>query len=210
MIFIKHKQQGVVLPTVLMLALLCSVLLMAQWRNLGLAEGLGHIADQRWRLQLATHAALLSAVKDIQGPMSDSRHQVGSSKATHAFFPLNTSQWKTLQARLGDADCSSGICKNLGAEDNHFKPWLARWAQGQAIASDAGTTVVYWVEVIQLSSKWATNTSPFVYRITAVARSESSTVVASQALWHPSPDLPASTAVPMNLVGFKRLLQLSP
>ena len=206
----QSQQVGMVLPTVLALAMLCSVLVMAEWRNLNLAEGWGQITQQRWTLQQASHAALLAAVKDIQGPLTDERHQPGKPGSTHAFFPRNTSAWKTLQARLGAQDCLSGICQPLGEDDNSYNAWKDRIANGQRFGEDTGLTLLYWVEVLPLVSRLGTLSSPFVYRITVWAQNSSNAIVVSQALWHPTPSHPASTAIPMTLSGFKRLLQLSP
>jgi hypothetical protein len=199
-----------VLPTVLALAMLSSVLVMAEWRNLSLAEGWGQVRQQRWTLQQTSHAALLAAVQDIQGPLTDDRHLPGKAGSTHAFFPRNTSAWKTLQARLGAQDCLSGICQPLGDDDNSYNAWTDRIANGQRYGEDAGLTVLYWVEVLPLISRLGTLSSPFVYRITVWAQNSSNAIVVSQALWHPTPSHPASTAIPMNLSGFKRLMQLSP
>ena len=190
-------QLGMVLPTVLALAMLSSVLVMAAWRNLGLAEAWGQMAQQRWTLQQVSHAALLAAVQDIQGPLTDDRHLPGKAGSTHAFFPRNTSAWKTLQARLGE-------------DDNSYMLWKNRLAHGQRYGEDAGLTVRYWVEVLPLISRLGTLSSPFVYRITVWAQNSSNAIVVSQALWHPTPSHPASTAIPMTLSGFKRLMQLSP
>ena len=55
----QRQQVGMVLPTVLALALLSSVLVMAEWRNLGLAEAWGQMAQQRWALQQASHAGIV-------------------------------------------------------------------------------------------------------------------------------------------------------
>lgn len=206
----RDPQQGMVLPTVLALALLCSVLLMAEWRSLGLAEGFGQMAQQRWTLQQASHAALLAAVIDIQGPLTDARHLPGKADDTQAFFPHNTSTWKTLQIRLGKQECLAGICQPLGDDDNSYSPWQKRLKLAQVWGTEPGMTVVYWVEVLPLTSRIGTLSSPFVYRITAWAQNSNNAVVVSQALWHPTPSHPASTAIPMNLAGFKRLLQLSP
>jgi Tfp pilus assembly protein PilX len=203
-------QLGMVLPTVLALAMLSSVLVMAEWRNLSLAEGWGQVTQQRWTLQQTSHAALLAAVQDIQGPLTDDRHLPGKAGSTHAFFPRNTSAWKTLQARLGAQDCLSGICQPLGDDDNSYNAWKDRIANGQRYGEDAGLTVLYWVEVLPLISRLGTLSSPFVYRITVWAQNSSNAIVVSQALWHPTPSHPASTAIPMNLSGFKRLMQLSP
>ncbi|MEY3674889.1 MAG: hypothetical protein RJB47_1597 [Pseudomonadota bacterium] len=204
------SQLGMVLPTVLALAMLSSVLVMAAWRNLGLAEAWGQMAQQRWTLQQVSHAALLAAVQDIQGPLTDDRHLPGKAGSTHAFFPRNTSAWKTLQARLGKQDCLSGICQPLGEDDNSYMLWKNRLAHGQRYGEDAGLTVRYWVEVLPLISRLGTLSSPFVYRITVWAQNSSNAIVVSQALWHPTPSHPASTAIPMTLSGFKRLMQLSP
>ena len=203
-------QLGMVLPTVLALAMLSSVLVMAAWRNLGLAEAWGQMAQQRWILQQVSHAALLAAVQDIQGPLTDDRHLPGKAGSTHAFFPRNTSAWKTLQARLGEQDCLSGICQPLGEDDNSYMLWKNRLTHGQRYGEDAGLTVRYWVEVLPLISRLGTLSSPFVYRITVWAQNSSNAIVVSQALWHPTPSHPASTAIPMTLSGFKRLMQLSP
>jgi Tfp pilus assembly protein PilX len=206
----QSQQVGMVLPTVLALAMLSSVLVMAEWRNLSLAEGWGQVTQQRWTLQQTSHAALLAAVQDIQGPLTDDRHLPGKAGSTHAFFPRNTSAWKTLQARLGAQDCLSGICQPLGDDDNSYNAWKDRIANGQRYGEDAGLTVLYWVEVLPLISRLGTLSSPFVYRITVWAQNSSNAIVVSQALWHPTPSHPASTAIPMNLSGFKRLMQLSP
>jgi|694.fasta_scaffold41737_3 Tfp pilus assembly protein PilX len=206
----QRRQLGMVLPTVLALAMLSSVLVMAEWRNLSLAEGWGQVTQQRWTLQQTSHAALLAAVQDIQGPLTDDRHLPGKAGSTHAFFPRNTSAWKTLQARLGAQDCLSGICQPLGDDDNSYNAWKDRIANGQRYGEDAGLTVLYWVEVLPLISRLGTLSSPFVYRITVWAQNSSNAIVVSQALWHPTPSHPASTAIPMNLSGFKRLMQLSP
>lgn len=206
----QRRQLGMVLPTVLALAMLSSVLVMAEWRNLSLAEGWGQVTQQRWTLQQTSHAALLAAVQDIQGPLTDDRHLPGKAGSTHAFFPRNTSAWKTLQARLGAQDCLSGICQPLGDDDNSYNAWKDRIANGQRFGEDAGLTLLYWVEVLPLVSRLGTLSSPFVYRITVWAQNSSNAIVVSQALWHPTPSHPASTAIPMNLSGFKRLMQLSP
>lgn len=207
----KHAAQGLALPMVLLLLLISSLALMADWRSTTLAQGLGQAASQRWALQLHTHAALLLAVQDIQGPLSDPRHQPGSSKASQVFFPNSSKAWTTLQSRLGVNDCMAGICKPLGEDTSGFAPWLARLPQAQTQAVSANTSVHYWVEVLPLQSKLATTASPFVYRITALAVARSpSAVAATQALWHPTPTQANSLAVPMPLAGFKRILPLSP
>lgn len=207
----KQRQQGLALPTVMALSLMGSVLLLADWRSITLAEAGARSASQRWMLQQATHTALLLAVQDIQGPLGDSRHLPGSSKDTHVFFPNSTNTWATLQSRLGGNDCLSGICKPLGQDSNSFTPWLSRLQQAQVQAVSASTSVYCWVEVLPLQTKLATTASPFVYRITALGMGRTpGSVFASQALWHPTPTHAASLQVPMPLAGFKRLLSLSP
>lgn len=207
----KFMQKGLALPTVMALSLMSSVLLMAEWRGISLAEGMGQSASQRWALQQATHSALLLAVQDIQGPLTDTRHQAGSSKSTHVFFPSSTKSWSTLQTRLGLNDCLAGICKPLGDDNPSYTPWLSRLAQAQTMSNSSTIKLYGWVEVLPLQTKWATSTSPFVYRITTLAMGPSQTAVsATQALWHPTPNHPESLAVPMSLNGFKRVLSLSP
>lgn len=206
----QQHQDGLVLPTVLALAMLSAMLVMADWRHLSLAEGWAQVTQQRWILQQLSHSALLAAVQDIQGPLTDERHQPGKPGSTHAFFPRHTSAWKTLQARLGDQDCMSGICQPLGDDDNKYAAWTSRLEHAHRHVDDPRWTVLYWVEVLPLISRLGTLSSPFVYRITVWAQNSNNAIVVSQALWHPTPSHPASTASPMTLSGFKRLLQLSP
>lgn len=207
----RRSQQGLTLPTVMVLSLMGSVMLWAEWRRITLAQALAHSASQRWTLQQATQAALLQAVQDIQGPLTDSRHQPGTSPASQAFFPDDMPNWTVLQTRLGASDCMSGICKPLGEDSNSFAPWLNRLAQAQTQALSASANTYYWVEVLPLQSTLATTASPFVYRITALGMDRSPRAVfASQALWHPTPAHPESLATPLALAGFKRLLSLSP
>lgn len=207
----KRRQQGLALPTVMALSLMCSLVLLAEWRGISLAEALAQSASQRFELQQATHAALLLAVQDIQGPLSDSRHQPGSSKATHAFFPNSSKTWNSLQTRLAAKDCLSGICKPLGEDSNSLTPWLGRLGQAQSPSVSATASIHYWVEVLPLQTKLATSASPFVYRITALGQGRNqATVFATQAIWHPTPSHPASLSVPMPLSGFQRVLSLSP
>ena len=98
----------------------------------------------------------------------------------------------------------------MGDDDNRYSPWQKRLKLAQAYGDDPSLTLLYWVEVLPLISRLGTLSSPFVYRITVWAQSSSHAIVVTQALWHPTPSHPASTTIPMNLAGFKRLLQLSP
>jgi hypothetical protein len=79
------RQQGMALPTVMALSALCSVLLLAQWRSLALAEGLGRSADKRWQLQQHALTVLLTTADQLQGqscapkacqPLPGKRHTV--------------------------------------------------------------------------------------------------------------------------------------
>jgi hypothetical protein len=54
------------LPTVMTLSALCSILLIAQWRNLALAEGLGRSADKRWQMQQQAIGVLLATTDQLQ------------------------------------------------------------------------------------------------------------------------------------------------
>ena len=205
------QQQGLTLPTVLALCLMNSILLLAAWRGISLAEGMGQSASQRWALRQATHWALLKAVQDIQGPLHDKRHQAGTSKETHVFFPNSTKSWTTLQNRLGPNECMAGICKPLGDDQPSQAPWLDRLPMAQTPPFSSSTSLYYWVEVLPLQTKLATTASPFVYRITALAKGPSPGAVSTtQAIWHPTPSHPDSMRMPMPLIGFKRLLGMSP
>ena len=198
------NQNGLALPLVVVVSCLCSLWVLAQWRQLAMAQALGHSAARQWQLKQSALDTLRIAVDDIRLNSQDARHHMGTSADAHAFFPTTELEWQVLQSRLGVQECQTGICRPLGEDNTNLSPWLSRLAQSQNPISSSGQTAHYWVEVLPLASANA-QSSPFIYRITAlVYERQGATPSGWQALWQP----PAST--PFIGVSWRRLLPLSP
>ncbi|NDC61329.1 MAG: hypothetical protein EBZ60_04835 [Betaproteobacteria bacterium] len=60
------QQQGMALPTVMALSVLGSVLLIAQWQSLAMAESMGQRAQIRWQLEQHALQALLTSAEQLQ------------------------------------------------------------------------------------------------------------------------------------------------
>ena len=203
-------QRGLALPMVVVLSCLCSLLLLAQWRNLAMAQALGRSAALRWQLKQNALDTLHLAIDDIRLSQDDARHQMGASADSHAFFPTTMQQWQVLQSRLGSNECQTGICRPLGADNATLAPWLTRLPQAQNASSPLGQTARYWVEILPLPSA-TTDDTPFLYRITALAENgESGAQSVWQALWRPNADDASRPAPSLTAVGWLRLLPLAP
>jgi hypothetical protein len=203
-------QRGLALPMVVVLSCLCSVLLLAQWRNLAMAQALGHSAGLRWQLKQSALDTLRLAVDDIRLGAGDARHQMGNSSDGHAFFPTTMQQWQVLQSRLTPNECQTGICRPLGSDNAALTPWLTRLDQAQKAPSPSGQSAKYWVEIFPLPTA-NLGDSVFIYRITALAKNgESGAQSGWQALWQPNPDAANRTSSALPTVDWVRLLPLSP
>jgi hypothetical protein len=203
-------QRGLALPIVVVLSCLCSVLLLAQWRNLAMAQALGQSAGLRWQLKQSALDALRLAVDDIRLGNDDARHHMGTSSDSHAFFPTTLPQWQVLQSRLAPNECNSGICRPLGADNPSLTPWLKRLDQAQNAPSPSGQRARYWVEILLLPTTSAGD-FPFLYRVTALAQNgEGGAQSGWQALWQPNSEDASSPSKSLLTVGWLRLLPLSP
>jgi hypothetical protein len=203
-------QRGLALPMVVVLSCLCSVLLLAQWRNLAMAQALGHSAGLRWQLKQSALDTLRLAVDDIRLGAGDARHQMGNSSDGHAFFPTTMQQWQVLQSRLGPNECQTGICRPLGSDNTTLAPWLIRLDQAQKAPSPSGQSAKYWVEILPLPTA-NLGDSVFIYRITALAQNgEGGAQSGWQALWQPNPDAANRPLPSLPTVDWVRLLPLSP
>jgi hypothetical protein len=186
------------------------VLLLAQWRNLAMAQALGHSAGLRWQLKQSALDTLRLAVDDIRLGSGDARHQMGNSSDSHAFFPTTTQQWQVLQSRLTPNECQMGICRPLGSDNTTLAPWLTRLDQAQKAPSPSGQSAKYWVEIFPLPSA-NLGDSVFIYRITALAQNgEGGAQSGWQALWQPNPNDASQPLPALPTVDWVRLLPLSP
>ena len=204
------SQSGLALPTVVVLSCLCSVLLLAQWRNLTMAQALGKSSGLRWQLKQGALDTLRLAVDDIRLSQDDARHQMGTPSNRHAFFPTTLPQWQVLQSRLGPNECQTGICRPLGSDNASLAPWVTRVAQAQNAPSPSGQSAMYWVEILPALNVNAGD-SPFLYRLTALVQNgESGAQYGWQALWRSNSDNANHPSPSLTTVGWVRLLPLSP
>ena len=195
---------------VVVLCCLCSVLLLAQWRNLAMAQALGQSAGLGWRLKQSALDTLRLAVDDIRLGAGDARHQMGNSSDGHAFFPTTIQQWQVLQSRLTPNECQTGICRPLGSDNATLTPWLTRLDQAQKAPSPSDQSASYWVEILPLPTA-NSGDAVFIYRITALAQNgEGGAQSGWQALWQPNPDDASRPLPALPTVDWVRLLPLSP
>ena len=195
----KHPARGFALPTLLVMLALASIATLLAMRNLWVNEQLFNAEADQLRAQHKAEAVLPVALIDILGATNNNseatpnpRHTAGDTTQTHAFFPNSMVEYNVLRQRLGANTCSAGICAPhaLNASATQASDWKTQTATAVAVsAADTpygDNTAWYWVEVFP-----QTNSSAFVYRITALANGvmPNSTSVL-QAVW--ARDIPTS------------------
>jgi Tfp pilus assembly protein PilX len=188
------KQQGLALPTVMVMLSVASLAALLAMRNLWVNDQLLNAHADHLRSQYFAEAVLPIAVQDITGfaTITDSlgettpnlRHSMGTAQQTHVFFPNSISEYDVLRQRLGSKECDAGICAPLSpVRWVKANDWRAQTASAMGInATDSpygAGTGWYWIEVFPQET-----THAFVYRITTLTRGVlpgSATVL--QALW---------------------------
>jgi Tfp pilus assembly protein PilX len=184
---------------------LASVATLLALRNLWVNDQLLNAEADQLLTQHKAEAVLPVALADIvvaaannNGEVTHSlRHTAGNSTQTHAFFPASMSELDLLRQRLSTTtgQCSTGICAplTLEAKVSQASDWQTQTATAMPVnAGDTpygNNTAWYWIEVfprqkISNSSANASFTSPFIYRITTLAKGVmpgSTTVL--QAIW---------------------------
>jgi Tfp pilus assembly protein PilX len=126
---------GIALPTVMVMLLLSSGLVLTAWRSIWLHELLLQARADALRTQWLADATLLAALDDvlqrnaftdvsasasasantnpnIAAPTS-MRHTMGSADQSHVFFPKTADELLVLRQRLGASACREGICAPL-------------------------------------------------------------------------------------------------
>lgn len=190
----RRHMQGLALPSVLVMLLLCGWLAVHAWRSLWLNELLLQARADALHTQNWADATLLAALDDVlqrnSNPTSHTavqRYQAGSDSDLHVFIPATAAQLELLRQRLGKNDCRAGLC----APEQPLT-WLAddrqrRWSSGMPVVFDNLTsaqsnTTHYWIEIFLQDD--APAAPAWVYRITAMAsglKSAAPTVL--QAIW---------------------------
>jgi Tfp pilus assembly protein PilX len=188
-------QQGLALPTVMVMLMLASVGTLLAWRQLWVNEVLLKTEADQLRTQHKAEAVLPLAVQDMVGRAG----AAGDNTQTQVFFPTTLAEREVLRQRLGSEACRSGICAltppKIEKDDLFSKAstWKSMTASAMPVsASDTpygAGTAWYWVDIqpdaVQLATIPSANSAPpFIYRITVLANGvlpSSSTVL--QTLW---------------------------
>ena len=194
----RDRHSGLALPTVLALSMLCSVLLLACWRNIALSQGWSRSAVEKWQVRQYTLAALSEVIKRISA----------ANTTTDTTYPLSLVQWQQWQTHLSPDSCSQGVCRAL-LKANKVSDWAARQGSALALPDQGDYALLYWIEVWPSPTTASRSASTLTYRITAFAQSRTrSTQSAWQAVWQP-PAWP-STTQPVLLADLQSLLELQP
>jgi Tfp pilus assembly protein PilX len=208
-----HTTLGIALPTVMVMLLLSSGLVLTAWRSIWLHELLLQARADAMRTQWLADATLLTALDDVLArnaltdasantkPIIDApasmRHAMGSDEQSHVFFPKTADELLVLRQRLGASACREGICAPLQPLPSVATYWQSMGSSSMTssvinASSNSATennpsqnkTARYWVEIFIPTD--ASDGKPFVYRITAMVsgwKSAKPTVL--QAIWQP-------------------------
>jgi type IV pilus assembly protein PilX len=190
----RPRQRGISLLVVLVIVLSSTMLALGALRTALLGEmATGHDSDYQ-RAFAAANALLRVAEAGILGGRPEGSacgvdtcldQRLLDVHAGRVFLPGNLSQWQDLQAALGAAtpSCAAGICIPDRMPEQF---WLDRTAldamKKVAAGPESGTRRAwYWVELLPYDMAAAATgglaealapdpTTPFIYRITAVAQ----------------------------------------
>ena len=197
------QQQGLALPTVLALSMLCSVLLLACWRNIALSQGWSRSSVERWQLRQAALSGICKAATAIFSPAAQANNN------TRLSYPVDDAQWAQLQTRLPVNGCVQGICRPLLHLSNHRSDWLNRTSGASSLPDQGDISLAYWVEILPSTSNASQAGAVFTYRITALAQASGrNTQAAWQAVWQPASNTVNETAV--RLADLQTVLELQP
>jgi Tfp pilus assembly protein PilX len=209
----KRTALGIALPTVMVMLLLSSGLVLTAWRSVWLHALLLQARADALRTQWLTDATLLIALDDVlqrnaftaTSTNTNSnidapkvmRHTMGSAEQSHVFFPKTADELLVLRQRLGASACREGICAPLQPLKSVATDWQSMGSSSMtsslinpssSSASEnnpsQNKTARYWVEIFIPTD--ANDDKPFVYRITAMVsgwKSAQPTVL--QAIWQP-------------------------
>ena len=196
---LQMKQTGLALPTVLALSMLCSVLLLACWRNMALSQGWSRSGLEKWQLRQSALAAISEAANRISST---------AMNATQTTFPLDAAQWAEWQNTLPANTCVKGICRAL-LKVNKVSDWSTRQSMAITLPDQGDNSVMYWVEVWPSPASASMPSSTLTYRITALAQSRTrATQSAWQAVWQPAAW--SVSIKPLRLADLQSVLELRP
>ena len=199
------SQRGLTLPTVLALSMVCSVMLLACWRNITLAQAWSRHHVEQWQLRQAALSALLTtAAAAMQPPLT-----TNADGQQPLRIPTTTEAWKSVHAELPELGCAHGVCLSLLDASNRRADWLGRTEGAYTLSDATGLQLFHWVELLPNNLPKTELANPFTYRITVVAvDSQRHTQAGWQAVWQPSANTPLDK--PMRLADLQRVLELLP
>ncbi len=207
----KRSTLGIALPTVMVMLLLSSGLVLTAWRSIWLHELLLQARADALRTQWLADATLLAALDDVfqrnalkntntnanNDAQTSLRHTMGSLDQSHVFFPKTADELLVLRQRLGANACREGICAPLEPSRSVATEWQSMVSSSMtpSVLDPSKGSVAennplqnknprYWVEVFVPTD--TSDGKTFVYRITAMVsgwKSAQPTVL--QAIWQP-------------------------
>ncbi len=139
----KRSTFGIALPTVMVMLLLSSGLVLTAWRSIWLHELLLQARADALRTQWLADATLLAALDDVfqrnalensnatpntntnanNDAQTSLRHTMGSLDQSHVFFPKTADELLVLRQRLGANACREGICAPLEPSRSVATEW---------------------------------------------------------------------------------------
>ena len=213
--FQPHTTLGIALPTVMVMLLLSSGLVLTAWRSIWLHELLLQARADAMRTQWLTDATLLTALDDVLArnaltdasasantkPIIDApasmRHAMGSDERSHVFFPKTADELLVLRQRLGASACREGICAPLQPLPSVATYWQSMGSSSMTssvINASKGTAAENNPLQDKNARYWvevfvptdASDGKTFVYRITAMVSGwKSAQPTVLQAIWQP-------------------------
>jgi len=200
---------GLALPTVLALFMVSSVMLLAGWRNITLAQGWSRHQTERWQLKQAALNALTTTADAIASSSHQTSASLASSSSASPAFPVTLSDWALLQTQLPVNGCMEGICRPLLTLGQRRSEWLNLSPQAKSAVLESGQRILSWVEVLPCNMASNHSAPLFMYRITVIALNEERhNQVGWQAVWRPV-SLPLDGQA-VRLADMQRMLELLP
>lgn len=203
-----HKKigaPGMVLPTVLALSLIGSVMLLACWRNLTLAQAWSRHHQERWQAkQIALKALLSTAQAALRPPLT-----TDTLDSPASYSRLSDEALIGFYAHLPNQGCVQGVCAPMLSDNNFRSDWLGKTAGAFKSSSPGGYELFHWVEALPHNLSSVATPSPLTFRLTVVALDRTRhTQTGWQAVWQPKAN--ASGDTPVRLGDLQRVLELLP
>lgn len=192
MIHHQHARcDGLALPSVLAVLMLCGLGAMLSWQSIWRNEWSLQARTDVMRTQRMADAVLFIALRDVLNTDDTnlnhaSRSSMGAIEQTHVFFPKNKSELLVLRKRLGADVCREGLCAPTQPLSTRTSEWQSRLSGSMTTALNntvySVANVHYWIEIFPAQTQHTKEA--FVYRITVrMPRLKSANPIYVQAIW---------------------------